>query len=124
AQAEREGLAAVAGSSQAALHSKILVVDRTEVVVGSFNLDPRSLNINTEMGMVIKSASLTGEVVDFVRTGMQLSNSYQLQLDGQQLVWLTANGEHQVVHRAEPEVGLWARFKTWLVAWLPIKHQL
>ena len=37
------------------LHAKILIFDRSRVFVGSANLDPRSLRINTEMGLLIES---------------------------------------------------------------------
>jgi putative cardiolipin synthase len=42
------------------LHSKVAIVDRRSAFVGSFNLDPRSLYINTELGMVVES----GEVAE------------------------------------------------------------
>ena len=44
------------------LHSKVASVDRRKVFVGSFNLDPRSLYLNTEMGMVVDSEELAGSM--------------------------------------------------------------
>ncbi|MFC7608338.1 phospholipase D-like domain-containing protein [Teichococcus aestuarii] len=44
----------VFGSRGASLHTKALMVDRDLVFVGSFNLDPRSANLNTEMGAVAR----------------------------------------------------------------------
>ena len=38
------------------LHAKTLVVDRRAVFVGTYNLDPRSENLNTEVGVVIHDA--------------------------------------------------------------------
>ena len=35
------------------IHSKTYVVDQEKVMVGSFNLDPRSANLNTEVGLII-----------------------------------------------------------------------
>ena len=43
------------GSSGSSLHAKTFSVDRSRVFVGSFNLDPRSASLNTEMGFVIES---------------------------------------------------------------------
>ncbi|MCU0579541.1 MAG: phospholipase D family protein, partial [Desulfobacterota bacterium] len=41
------------GSSKASLHAKSFVFDRRRVFIGSFNLDPRSLQHNTEIGVVM-----------------------------------------------------------------------
>src|SRR5207245_6377187 len=46
------------GSSGSSLHAKTFAVDRSRVFVGSFNFDPRSARLNTEMGFVIDSAAL------------------------------------------------------------------
>jgi putative cardiolipin synthase len=44
------------------LHSKVATIDRIKMFVGSFNLDPRSLYLNTEMGMAVESDTLAGEM--------------------------------------------------------------
>ena len=49
------------GSSRASLHAKTFVFDRTSVFIGSVNLDPRSLDQNTEVGVLINSPALAGE---------------------------------------------------------------
>jgi putative cardiolipin synthase len=46
------------GSSDASLHAKTVAVDRSRIFVGSFNFDPRSARLNTEMGVVLDSAAL------------------------------------------------------------------
>jgi cardiolipin synthase C len=43
----------VAGKSRAALHAKALVFDRKSVFIDSFNLNPRSTALNTEIGVMI-----------------------------------------------------------------------
>ena len=40
------------GSSGASLHTKAFVVDDARGFIGSFNLDPRSADLNTEMGVL------------------------------------------------------------------------
>ena len=52
------------GSSSASLHAKTFAVDRSRLFVGSFNLDPRSARLNTEMGVVIDSAALAARLSD------------------------------------------------------------
>ncbi len=41
------------GESRSGLHAKAFTVDDRYLFVGSFNWDPRSVNINTEMGILI-----------------------------------------------------------------------
>ncbi len=50
------------GGSRASLHGKTFVFDRTSVFIGSLNLDPRSLEQNTEVGVLVNSPALAGEV--------------------------------------------------------------
>src|SRR5690606_33208058 len=52
------GIAGVLGSSGASLHTKAFVVDDARGFVGSFNLDPRSANLNTEMGVLFDDPAL------------------------------------------------------------------
>src|SRR5690606_3061338 len=51
------------GSSLASLHAKAVIVDRSTVLVGSMNLDPRSEHLNTEMGLVIPDAGIARQLV-------------------------------------------------------------
>lgn len=50
------------GSSRSSLHAKTFAVDRTRLFVGSFNFDPRSNHLNTELGFVIDSPLLASEM--------------------------------------------------------------
>ena len=57
------------GSSGASLHAKTFAVDRQRVFVGSFNLDPRSARLNTEMGVVLESPGWRRTGADVRRRG-------------------------------------------------------
>jgi len=59
-----------------ALHAKTMVVDREILFVGTFNLDPRSSNLNTEVGVVVKNAPLAGEVEHAMDIDMLPENSW------------------------------------------------
>jgi len=52
----------------AALHAKSLVVDRRLAYIGTYNLDPRSENLNTEVGVSIHDAAQAGAVADAIET--------------------------------------------------------
>jgi len=54
------------GKSTAALHAKGIVFDRQSAWIGSFNLDPRSIGLNTEVGVMIESPEIAAQVADFL----------------------------------------------------------
>ncbi|TWT81452.1 cardiolipin synthetase [Planctomycetes bacterium CA13] len=60
------------------LHAKTMVFDRKVTFKGSFNLDPRSVNLNTEMGLLVESPSLSLAVTASVENGMAPGNSLQV----------------------------------------------
>jgi putative cardiolipin synthase len=120
----------LAATSKASLHSKAMVLDGEKVFIGSFNLNPRSVELNTEIGVIIESAELAGQVRDFMNTGVTPANAWQLHLgtgDGrsEQLVWSTQDDAGEpVVHDSDPDVSDWRRFTAWLIALLPIEKEL
>jgi putative cardiolipin synthase len=64
-----------------ALHAKTMVVDRAAVFVGTYNLDPRSENLNTEVGVVIRDAGQAGAVAAAIEADMQPANSWNAAQD-------------------------------------------
>jgi phosphatidylserine/phosphatidylglycerophosphate/cardiolipin synthase-like enzyme len=74
-KARTDELADAAGVESAigALHTKGFVVDREELFVGSFNWDPRSAYINTELGIIIESPEIAGAAVDHAEPACQKS---------------------------------------------------
>ena len=70
------------------LHSKVAVVDRRYVFVGSMNLDPRSANINTEMGAMVDSPALAQDLVNMIERDMEGENAWRVGLDeSRKLYW-------------------------------------
>lgn len=63
---------------QRMLHSKVIVVDGIWTVVGSCNLDPRSLWINLEFLAVIRSPALAQVMTEIVRHEMAASRRVRL----------------------------------------------
>jgi putative cardiolipin synthase len=107
------------------LHSKVAVVDRRHLFVGSFNLDPRSLYINTEMGMAVDSATLAGGMAESIDVLLP-DLTYRLGLDEESgaLVWrYFEQGAGRIV-RKEPRTSLWRRIRTRLMGLLPIEEQM
>ena len=72
------------------LHAKTMVFDRKVVFVGSFNLDPRSIDLNTEMGLLVESEALGKAVADSVANDIAPGNSWHVILgDDGKVSWVT-----------------------------------
>jgi putative cardiolipin synthase len=109
------------GSSGASLHAKTFAVDRSRIFVGSFNFDPRSARLNTEMGVVLESPALAVRLSEALDARAR-SDAYEVRLspDGRGLEWIDGD----VRHTSEPGVG-WLR-RTWVgfLSILPIEWLL
>jgi putative cardiolipin synthase len=104
----------------AGLHTKAAVIDREMVYVGSLNLDPRSIQLNTEMGMIVASVDLAEEVARIAERDMEPTNSWQVLLDDNgQLFWESSEG----IVTKQPAQSGWQRFQLWLFGIVP-KGQL
>lgn len=62
------------------LHVKAMVIDRRRVFIGSMNLDPRSWEINSEMGVVVESDSLAQALAKAMERDMQPDNAWRVTL--------------------------------------------
>ena len=81
AQAEiMNGPLALRYNSRMALHAKSMVIDGKVAVVGSFNLDPRSANLNTESVTVIHSEEVAVHIQDRMVVEMGPDNAWSVTL--------------------------------------------
>jgi putative cardiolipin synthase len=64
------------------LHAKVIVIDRKKVLIGSMNLDPRSRQTNTEMGLVIDCAPLAVQLGAALDRDLKPENAWRIALDG------------------------------------------
>jgi len=105
------------GGSRAGLHAKTYAVDDREIFVGSFNFDPRSARLNTEMGVVIESPALATRLAAVIDSAFP-SLAYRLTLgeDGR-IRWLGSDGQ---VFDADPGTSWWDRLIVRIGSWLPI----
>ena len=114
----------VSEESHAGLHTKAMVVDRRYVVIGSYNLDPRSADINTELALLIDSPGFAEKVTEVFDEGAKPENSYRVTLEGRKLKWTTSDGGKVRVYTEEPETSWWQRFKADAMGLLPIHSML
>ena len=113
-----------ASGATATLHTKAFIVDREAVFIGSFNFDPRSANLNTELGVIIYDPDL-GELFASDFQKRLKDSAYEVFLDANGRVrWRGWEEGDEVVYKKEPGTSWWDRFKVGLVGILPIKSQL
>jgi putative cardiolipin synthase len=111
--------------SKAGLHTKAMVFDRTDVFVGSFNLDNRSAMINTEAGLYVESWLLADQVAAYMDDGVDPENAFRVALDSDgKLFWsLTEEGQPQRFD-IDPMSTRWQRMQAGFIRLLPIAEQL
>ncbi len=112
------------GSSGSSLHAKTFSVDRQHVFVGSFNFDPRSANLNTELGFVIDSPRLAQRINQAFYDEIP-AHAYQVKLNQAGRIYWVEQGDKVVqTHTSEPNTSVWRRVSVRLISWLPIEGLL
>ncbi|MFP3569764.1 phospholipase D family protein [Paraburkholderia sp. SIMBA_030] len=119
----------VFGSSKASLHAKTYVFDRQSIFIGSMNLDPRSSNLNTEIGVLCDSEQVAGQVIDELQPKLdRIAWRVEQRADANgnaRLVWMETEPDGTVVELdSEPGVSAWRRAGVWFLGLLPIESQL
>ncbi len=120
----RSGSARLHGAQAGrSLHAKAFIVDRNWLYVGSANFDPRSAHLNTELGVVIESRILAGEMS---RSFDEFThNSYRLGLDSSGRVqWMDERDDMPQPNRVEPGTSLFSRNLIRLLSCLPLERLL
>ncbi len=119
-QQARDGITAGAGT----LHAKVFIADRKRFFIGTFNFDPRSAYINTEMGVIINDPEMANEFATAVEASLPAMTYTVTMNDRGSLRWLDESGDEPVTYTREPETGFWKRLSVNLLRILPIKDQL
>lgn len=104
-----------------ALHAKALIVDGDKVFIGSANLDPRSLKINTEMGFLISSEEFNSRVREAVNVDFDAKNAWRLELqDNGTVHWVADNMELT----SQPALTAMQRLEDWFFSLMPLENEL
>jgi putative cardiolipin synthase len=117
----REGIS-LFGSKGASLHTKAFTVDDRLGFIGSFNFDPRSASLNTEMGVIVVDGGLVAQMRRIFAQETAPSCAFRLTLREGRLRW--SEGPAAEPLRSEPASSLPRRFAAGLIRWLPIESQL
>ncbi|RDE06685.1 phospholipase D family protein [Sphingomonas aracearum] len=115
------GSVAALRSGASTLHAKTFTVDRERLFIGSFNFDPRSIDLNTELGFLIESPTLASGVADAFDTVIP-EHSYRVARDADgTLCWHAPGGKAQV---REPGMSPLDHLLVRVAAALPIQWLL
>jgi putative cardiolipin synthase len=108
------------GSSGSSLHAKTFEVDGEKLFVGSYNVDQRSRELNTEMGLVVDSPTMARQLSDSFNKSMT-ERAYQVKLapDGA-LYWIGTEKGVVTRYDVEPGTTFLQRLGVKLLSWLPI----
>jgi putative cardiolipin synthase len=140
-QAEGDGQprAGLFGSqSRASLHAKAYMIDRSILVIGSMNLDPRSASLNTELALVIYNQQIASEAARLFDAGIAPARAYRVELASpavlaglkntgspmSPLVWTTEDDGQARTYNFDPQAGLYRNVLTGLFMLLPVDSQL
>jgi putative cardiolipin synthase len=111
------------------LHAKLYVMDRQRFYIGSMNYDQRSWRINTEIGLIIESPEMAGEVARRFEAMVSPDAAYRVYLHDDskgrpELHWTTEIDHQKVEFTHEPNRGFWQRTKVEVLGLLPIEREL
>jgi putative cardiolipin synthase len=101
-----------------------MVIDGRKAWVGSFNMDPRSARLNTEVGMMVESASFAAELAGQITADVAPAHAWRLALEPEpggeaRIVWHGTRDGRPVRFDADPDVGWWRLFQQALYRSLP-----
>lgn len=111
------------------LHAKAFAVDDHQVFIGSYNIDPRSANINTELGVLIQDSTLATQLHQALNNTQKhpsknapiLNQAYEVLLDANgKLIWRTFEQGKEVIYRQEPDMNIPEKTGVFLLSILPI----
>lgn len=112
------------GSSASSLHAKTLSIDGERVFIGSFNFDPRSARLNTEIGFVIDSPKMARQMPENIQKRLA-DAAYRVHLsESGVLQWEERQDGVVVLYKIEPGTSVLSRLGVWLMSKLPIEWLL
>ena len=111
----------IKGLSRSSLHAKLMALDEKQVFIGSFNFDPRSAYLNTEIGVLLNSPPLAQAVHTTMDENLS-KYAYKLVLDAnKKITWQRQTPQGPVIYTKEPRMKWWQRAGIKMLSWLPIE---
>ena len=110
------------GLSQSSLHAKLMAIDQKQVFIGSFNFDPRSAYLNTEIGVLLDSPNLARAVHQTMDQNLS-KYAYKLVLDANNKTnWKIKRQDGSIkTYLKEPKMKWWQKAGVKVISWLPLE---
>lgn len=110
----------------AGIHTKSFVIDGEQALIGSFNFDPRSRDLNSEIGLVVSDVEFTSQVLEVMNRDFHPENSYRLFLNEKgKIRWELQNPDGSItIYKHDPGASIWKRMGARMLSWLPIEKEL
>lgn len=106
------------------MHTKAAIIDRKTLFIGSLNFDPRSIKINTELGVFFEDPATATDFAQQLDVGLP-DFAFQLRLDDQgQVEWLYTGAGRNELYQSEPGASFLSKFLAVTARILPIESQL
>jgi len=111
---------ACAAGVKLGLHTKSVVFDGSASFIGSFNLNMRSVYLNTEMGLLVHSPELARCITSAFRPKIEPGNSWRVTLDDDgKLLWSGHREGRERHYVGEPEAPFWQSFSASFLSLFP-----
>ncbi|MGD9700099.1 MULTISPECIES: phospholipase D family protein [unclassified Acinetobacter] len=112
----------IKGLSRSSLHAKLMAIDEKQVFIGSFNLDPRSAYLNTEIGVLLDSPNLAKAVHSTMDQNLS-KYAYKLVLDANNKInWQIKGHDGSIkTYQKEPKMKWWQKAGVKMISWLPVE---
>ena len=101
------------------LHTKMFLFDRRYLFIGSLNLDPRSIEINAEMGLLIDSPELASAMAVAVEERLAAGAYRVVENERGKLEWHARIDGEEIIETKEPLTSRWLRLKAWVMKIVP-----
>jgi len=103
------------------LHAKLLLIDDQYAFIGSANLDPRSLHLNTEIGLLLDSPEINRQLRELLALDFHLRNAWHLQpSDSGRMMWVADD----MTLTNQPADSEFQRLEDWFLGILPIEDKM
>lgn len=112
------------GKSSASLHAKTFVIDHDKAIIGSINLDGRSIIQNTEIALLIYSNDINQQLDELFKRWVSPESAWQVSIHDKKLIWRAQNNGEPISQSKDPQTSAWLRLKVWMMSWLPLEAQI
>lgn len=103
------------------LHAKLILFDDDRTFIGSANMDPRSLRLNTEMGFLIQSKEVNRIVSEYLEVDFNTRNAWHLETQPNGKIHWVADDETRT---KQPTNSAFQSLEDWFLSILPVDGEL